>query len=288
MPQRLAELLAYSSGETLITHGRGLDTELGGGRTGLRQSCDLQKYVTADFWRTWAARGRRRHDHSPDIAKFRRVAGVGAQHPNVRRCPDHPRRCLRSCVEAAASHAQSVLAIDSLKTRQSEGREPFSHGVLKIGLRLRAIGGADPVRGYDGTSVDGCASLTWNVDRARIAHGHNQKTGTKINPPIHPDFLSWLSQQPSAIGSPVFHSLAGVGTGGSGLSHQFRMIMRGLLGLRRKSSRLTATGTQPQQKFSQSETFLSASWQLAMLPAICGKRCAHATGTVMRNTRAAN
>jgi integrase len=83
---------------------------------------------------------------------------------------------------------------------------------------------------FTGLRLRDCSELRWsNVDLPELTITvTTQKTGKDVTVPLHPQFAAWLLKQTRGIGkAPVFPSLAGKsGGGGSGLSMQFRRIMK--------------------------------------------------------------
>ena len=82
---------------------------------------------------------------------------------------------------------------------------------------------------YTGLRLRDVADLQWNAidwEQQKITVS-TRKTRKDVTIPIHPQFASWLQDQPRGIAkAPVFPRLAGKsGAGKSGLSMQFKRIM---------------------------------------------------------------
>jgi integrase len=222
----LSELLSFSSGEVLVTRTTGV--WIRGwveGKHGCVSPSTFQKYaqVTADFLAHLGNRAT-----APltaiapgDIASFRdglRASGCSAKTANL----------ARSIISAAflAALKQGHLAhnpaqaVDSLRIRKAEGREPFSHEeLLKLVAEARGDWrGAVLLGATSGLRLGDVAGLRWEaIDlEAGLLSVETQKTGDVVVLPLHRDFLQWLSSQQRGIAkAALFPALSGVGTGGA-------------------------------------------------------------------------
>jgi integrase len=235
----LAEMVAFSSGETLSFHSaRSWLNDWLTNKTGAISETTLGRYqqVVRDFL---AHIGRRAEASiaavSPgDIIAFRNK--LRAEGRSVATC-----NSIRSMLNAPFESAHKlgfipinpVAAVEHLKERTAKpGREPFTtqeaarlveaaHGDWRGAVLLGAT---------SGLRLGDVANLSWeSVDIAGgLLRLETRKTGKLVVLPMHPDFAAWLSERPRGIGKAlVFPELAGkLIAGRRGLSVQFRDIAK--------------------------------------------------------------
>jgi integrase len=234
----LAEMVAFSSGETLSFHSaRSWLNDWLTNKTGAISEITLGRYqqVVRDFL---THIGRRAEASiaavSPgDIIAFRNR--LRAEGRSVATC-----NSIRSMLSAPFESARKlgfipinpVAAVEDLKERSAKpGREPFTAGETAR-LIEAAQGdwrGAVLLGATSGLRLGDVANLCWeSVDMdGGLLRIETRKTGKSVVLPMHPDFDAWLSGGPRGIGkAPVFPSLAGkLIAGRRGLSVQFRNIV---------------------------------------------------------------
>jgi integrase len=235
----LAEMVAFSSGETLSFHSaRSWLNDWLRNKTGAISEITLGRYqqVVRDFL---THIGRRAEASiaavSPgDIIAFRNR--LRAEGLSVATC-----NSIRSMLNAPFESAHKlgfipinpVAAVEPLKERTVKpGRDPFT---AEEAARLveAAEGdwrGAVLLGATSGLRLSDVANLCWeSVDMdAGLLRIDTRKTGKSVILPMHSDFAAWLSGRPRGIGkAPVFPELAGkLIAGRRGLSVQFRDIAR--------------------------------------------------------------
>jgi integrase len=234
----LAEIVAFSSGETLSFHSaRSWLNDWLTNKTGAIAETTLGRYqqVVRDFLEHI---GRRAEASiaaiSPgDIIAFRNK--LRAEGRSVATC-----NSIRSMLNAPFESAHKlgfipinpVAAVEPLKERTvKSGREPFT---AQETARLVDAAEGD-WRGAILLGATSClrlgdvANLCWeSVDLAGgLLRIETRKTGKAVVLPMHPDFVEWLSGRRRGIGkAPVFPELAGkLIAGRRGLSVQFRNIV---------------------------------------------------------------
>ena len=235
----LAEMVAFSSGETLSFHSaRSWLNDWLTKKTGSISETALGRYqqVVRDFL---AYIGRRADASiaavSPaDIIAFRNK--LRAEGRSVATC-----NSIRSMLSAPFESARKlgfipvnpVAAVEHLKEKTVKpGREPFT---AQEATRLVAAAegdwrGAILLGATSGLRLEDVANLCWeSVDLdGGLLRIETRKTGKSVVLPMHPDFVAWLSERTRGIGkAPVFPNLAGkLIAGRRGLSVQFRNIVQ--------------------------------------------------------------
>ena len=233
----LAEMVAFSSGETLSFHSaRSWLNDWLTNKTGAISEITLGRYqqVVRDFLTHIGTRAEASIAAvSPgDIIAFRNR--LRAEGLSVATC-----NSIRSMLSAPFESARKLgfipinpaAAVEPLKERTVKpGREPFT---AQEAARLveAAEGdwrGAILLGATSGLRLGDVANLCWeSVDLAGgLLRIETRKTGKSVVVPMHPDFAEWLSVRPRGIGkAPVFPELAGkLIAGRRGLSVQFRKI----------------------------------------------------------------
>jgi integrase len=223
--QVLGELLAFSSGEILVTHTTsGWFSSWLAGKKGSTASGTFMKYrqVIGDFL-TYLGKP----DMPLSAVTLSHIAGF---RDSLRNQGRSPKTCnlAKSVIGAAFLSAlkQGLIthnpcaAIDPLRIRKAQGREPFSHEeLLKLVAEARGDWrGAVLLGATSGLRLSDVAGLRWEaIDlEAGLLHIETQKTGEVVVLPVHRDFLQWLSSQQRGIAkAALFPALSGVGTGGA-------------------------------------------------------------------------
>jgi integrase len=234
----LAEMVAFSSGETLSFHSaRSWLNDWLTNKTGAISEITLGRYqqVVRDFL---THIGRRAEASiaavSPaDIIAFRNK--LRAEGRSVATC-NSIRSMLSSPFESARKLGfipiNPVAAVEHLKERAVKpGREPFTaeEAASLVDAAEGDWRGAVLLGATSGLRLGDVANLCWeSVDLAGgLLRIETRKMGKSVVLPMHPDFAAWLSGRPRGIGkAPVFPSLAGkLIAGRRGLSVQFRNIV---------------------------------------------------------------
>ena len=176
-----------------------------------------------------------------------------------------------------------VSALTEGRKKKSSIREPFTDTEVRD-LVAKSEGdwkGLIILASTTGLRLGDAVGLKWaDIDMdAGFISVDTQKTGERVELPIHNDFSKWLSDQTLGIGkASVFPSLSKYKINGkSGLSSKFRDLM-GRVGIKEKS--ISSTGDAGRTRFSKGfhglrHTFVSRLAAAGVAPEVRQKLTAH-------------
>ena len=184
-----------------------------------------------------------------------------------------------------------VAGVDPLKEGRKGStsiREPFTASEVKS-LVSKANGdwkGVIILASTTGLRLGDAVGLKWaDIDQdAGFIHVETQKTGEKVELPIHSDFSKWLKGETQGVGkAPVFPTLSKSKINGkTGLSSQFRNLM-GKADIKEKA--ISSTGDAGRTRFSKGfhglrHTFVSRLAAAGVTPEVRQKLTAHSDDMV--------
>jgi len=235
----LAEMVTHSTGENLTAYTlEGWIAEWDANKAGSSTPSTMLRYrqIMRDFMKHLGDRSKAPLTSiTPgDITKFRdKLRKEGRA---VSTCNTVVKKVLSVPFESARKlgyiPTNPVSGVDQLKEGGKSRisiREPFTATEVKSLVR-HAKGdwkGAIILAATTGLRLGDVVSLNWQNIEDGFIRIVTQKTGERVELPIHPDFGSFLEDQDQGIGkAPVFPTLAKTPINGrAGLSRQFRGIM---------------------------------------------------------------